>query len=388
MHADHLAGRVREIGAVEFEVYRALRPTRARSGRLRTPHGEVLTPAFMAVGTQATVKGLTPADLRQVGAGVVLANTYHLYLRPGHDVVREAGGLHSFMGWRGPILTDSGGFQVFSLAPLREVTDDGVRFRSHIDGSEHLFTPERVMEIQNALGADIIMPLDECVAGDAGEDEAQSAMERTLGWLERCMASHGREDQALFAIVQGGVFEGLRAQCAREMVRLDLPGYAIGGLSVGEPKTVMYRVLEATVEHLPEDRPRYLMGVGSPDCLIEGAIRGVDLFDCVLPTRVARHGTVFTMDGPLTVRNAAYARDFRPIDPECDCEVCRNYSRAYLRHLFNTREILAYRLATYHNLHFIFRLMEKIRRGIHRGDLLALREEYRGYYEHLSEGGG
>jgi len=336
----------------------------ARLGFLQTPHGRVETPVFMPVGTQASVKTITPEELTALGAEIILSNTYHLYLRPGHELVREAGGLHSFMHWDRPILTDSGGFQVFSLSDLRRIGEQGVTFRSHIDGSSHLFTPEKVMEIEMALGADIAMCFDECSPYPCSYETAREALERTTRWAARCREAHNRPDQALFGIVQGSTFADLRQQSAREITALDFPGYGIGGLSVGEPKPLMYEMLECTVPLLPENKPRYLMGVGSPDCLVEGVARGVDMFDCVLPTRIARNGTVFVPDGKLVVRNARYARDFQPIDENCGCYACRNYSRAYIRHLIKADEILGIRLTTIHNLHYLADLMGQIRQAI------------------------
>lgn len=368
---------------VKITIEKEEKHTRARLGKLSTPHGEVETPIFMPVGTQATVKTMTPEEVREVGGRLILSNTYHLYLRPGHELVREAGGLHKFMNWHGPILTDSGGFQVFSLGPLRKITEDGVEFRSHIDGSKHFFTPEKVMEIEQALGADIAMAFDECAPYPCDKEYALAALERTTRWAERCKEAHKREDQALFGIVQGGVFHDLRERSAKELIDMDFPGYGIGGLSVGEPKEIMYDVLDHLMPIMPKDKPRYLMGVGSPDCLIEGVIRGVDMFDCVLPTRIARNGTVFTHKGKLIVRNAENARDFRPMDEQCDCYACRNYSRAYIRHLIKTDEILGIRLTTIHNLHFIQHLMGKIREAIREDRLLEYRKEF---YSHFSVG--
>lgn len=337
----------------------------ARAGEIKTERGIVKTPAFMPVGTQATVKGMTPEELKEMGVDIILSNTYHLYLRPGTEIIAQAGGLHSFMHWDGPILTDSGGFQVFSLSPLRRIDEEGVTFRSHHDGSTHFFSPEKAVEVQNILGSDIIMPLDHVVPYPCPYEETREAMERTIRWAERSKkAHHYTNEQALFAIVQGGIYEDLREICAQELVKMDFPGYSIGGLSVGEPKEQMYHLLDVTVPHLPEERPRYLMGVGSADALIEGVRRGVDLFDCVLPTRIARNGRVMVSQGYLTLRNAEFARDFRPIDPQCSCYACRNYSRAYIRHLLKANEILGVRLTTYHNLYFLKRFMEKIRMTI------------------------
>jgi queuine tRNA-ribosyltransferase len=359
-----------------FEVIKECKQSGARIGKLYTPHGVIETPVFMPVGTQATVKAMTPLELKQIGYQIILANTYHLYMRPGHDLVKDAGGLHSFMGWDRPILTDSGGFQVFSLSELRDIKEEGVFFRSHLDGSKHLITPEKAIEIQNALGADIIMAFDECSPYPCDYQQALEAAKRTTRWAERCKDFHRREDQALFGIVQGNTYSDLRIQSAKDIIALDFPGYAIGGLSVGEPKTLMYDMLDITVPILPSDKPRYLMGVGSPDCLVEGVIRGIDMFDCVLPTRVARNGTVMTSQGKVVIRNAEYERDFTPLDPECDCYACQNFTRAYIRHLFKAKEILAARLATWHNLRFLIRLMEQIKEAIWQDRLYDFKEVF------------
>jgi len=362
--------------AFKFEVIKECRHTGARLGKFDTPHGIVETPVFMPVGTQATVKAITPEELRELNAEIILSNTYHLYLRPGADLVREAGGLHRFMNWDRPVLTDSGGFQVFSLGPLRKVSEDGVTFKSHHDGSTHFMSPEKATEVQMALGADIIMAFDECAPYPSDWEYTQAALERTTRWAARCKEAHRRGDQALFGIVQGGMFRDLRERSAGELVDLNFPGYGIGGLSVGEPKPLMYEVLDYTVPLLPRHKPRYLMGVGSPDCLIEGVIRGVDMFDCVLPTRIARNGTVMTSGGRLVIRNADNARDFRPLDEECSCYTCRNYSRAYIRHLFKADEILGLRLTTIHNLYFLLSLMKKIREAITKDSLPEFRNEF------------
>ena len=353
----------------EFELLHTCKRSGARRGRLHTPHGAIETPIYMPVGTQATVKATSPDELRGVGAQVILANTYHLHLRPGEDLIEEAGGLHQFMNWQGPILTDSGGYQVFSLADLRKVTDEGVAFRSHLDGSRRFLSPESSIGIQQKLGADIVMQFDECAPWPCEREHAERAMRRTLDWYHRCASTTRRVDQALFPIVQGAFFEDLRRECAREMAKLDAPGYGIGGLSVGEPKPVMYEVLASVMRELPPEKPRYLMGVGSPDCLIEGVMRGVDMFDCVLATRVARNGTAFTRSGRLVVKNAAYVRDFTPLDAQCDCYACKNFTRAYIRHLLKAEEILALRLISVHNLRFLLKLMEEIRAAIE-GDAL------------------
>ena len=365
----------------EFTVVHKSGEHRGRIGKLQTPHGELTTPIFMPVGTQASVKTMSPAQLQELGAAIILSNTYHLYLRPGHELIREAGGLHSFMNWPGAILTDSGGFQVFSLAKLNKVSDEGVLFRSHLDGSSHFFTPEKVMEIEMALGADIAMAFDLCLPYPSTYEEARQAQIRTSQWAARCRASHNRPDQALFGIVQGVAYRDLREQSARELVAMDFPGYAVGGLSVGEPKEIMYEVLDYTVPILPEDKPRYLMGVGSPDALWEGVARGIDMFDCVLPTRIARNGTAMTSRGRVNILNAKHAQDFSPLDPNCFCSTCRQYTRAYLRHLFKAGEILGLMLLTYHNLFFLARMMEKIRSSLEQGIYYqAQREFFAAYY--------
>ncbi len=337
---------------------------RARAGIFHTPHGDLLTPVFAPVGTQATVKAVPPRDLREIGASLVLANTYHLYLRPGDELVRDMGGLHSFMGWERPLLTDSGGFQVFSLAQINRIDDQGVTFRSHIDGSLHRFTPERSIGIQQNLGADIIMCFDQCpIPTDRAEVEA--AVARTDAWAIRCRDAHPDDTrQALFGIQQGGIFEDLREQSSEVLRPLDLPGYAIGGLAVGESKAEMYRTLDTCIPMLPEDKPRYLMGVGAPDDLAQAILRGIDLFDCVLPTRIARHGAAFTPDGTINLANLAFARDPLPIDSECDCVCCRSFTRAYLRHLVKAKELLAHYLLSVHNIRFLIRLVEALRRAI------------------------
>lgn len=363
--------------AVRYELIKTCKQTGARLGRLHTPHGVIETPIFMPVGTQATVKAMTPEELKDIGSQIILSNTYHLYMRPGHDLIERAGGLHKFMNWDKPILTDSGGFQVFSLGPLRKIKEEGVEFRSHLDGSKHFLSPEKATEIQNALGSDIIMAFDECAPYPADTQYVKNSLERTTRWLERCKAAHKYpERQALFGIVQGGMYKELREQSAREITAIDLPGYAIGGLSVGEPKEMMYEVLDYTVPLLPEDKPRYLMGVGSPDDLLEGVLRGIDMFDCVLPTRIARNGTAMTSQGKVVVRNASYAEDFTSLDPECDCYTCRNYTKAYLRHLIKCNEILGARLLTIHNLHFLLKLMENVREAIREDRLLDYKKDF------------
>ncbi|SDX51025.1 tRNA guanosine(34) transglycosylase Tgt [Eubacterium barkeri] len=360
----------------KYELIKEEKDTGARLGRITTDHGVIETPIFMPVGTQATVKSMDVHDLETMGAQIILGNTYHLYLRPGQEIMEKAGGLHSFMNWQHPILTDSGGFQVFSLGDLRKITEEGVHFVSHLDGSRHFMSPEKSIEMQNSIGADIIMCFDECAPADADYDYTKKSLEMTSRWAARCKAAHKRPDeQALFGIVQGGMFKDLRAQSAREITAIDFPGYSIGGLSVGESKSVMYEMLSHTVPLLPKDKPHYLMGVGSVDALFEGVIRGIDMFDCVLQTRIARNGTAMTSQGKVVVRNATYAEDFSPLDPECDCYVCRNHTRAYLRHLIKCNEILGARLLTYHNLYFTLRIMEKIREAIKNDRLLALKEE-------------
>jgi queuine tRNA-ribosyltransferase len=355
------------LESFNFELLKKSAEGKARLGVINTRRGKIHTPAFMPVGTQATVKTLTPEEVEGLGAEIILSNTYHLYLRPGQGIVREAGGLHRFMNWRRPILTDSGGFQVFSLSSLRQITDEGVYFRSHVDGSRHFIGPEQSMEIQAALGSDIAMAFDQCSPYPCSYEDTLAGLERTTRWAERCLHAPHAPGQAVFGIVQGGVYPELRARSAAQITALDFPGYAIGGLSVGEPKAMMYENLELTTPLLPESKPRYLMGVGSADCLWEGVERGIDMFDCVLPTRVARNGTALTWEGKLVVRNARYARDFSPLEAGCGCYTCRNYTRAYLRHLFNAAELLGHRLLTIHNLYFTLSVMERIRRSIEDG---------------------
>ncbi|NSW91789.1 MAG: tRNA guanosine(34) transglycosylase Tgt [Firmicutes bacterium] len=353
------------MAALKYELIKKCKQTGARLGRVHTPHGCFDTPVFMPVGTQASVKTMSPDELKDIGAQIILSNTYHLYMRPGPDIVKGAGGLHKFMNWDRPILTDSGGFQVFSLSNLRDIHEEGVTFRSHIDGSKHFFTPEKSIQIQNELGSDIIMSFDECVPYPAEFDYVKKSVERTTRWAKRCKIAHkNTEKQALFGIVQGGTYKELREKSAYELIEIGFPGYAIGGLSVGEPAEEMYAILEYTVPVLPEDKPRYLMGVGSPDYLIEGVIRGIDMFDCVFPTRIGRNGTVLTSRGRIIVRDALYARDYSSLDPECDCYACKNFSRAYIRHLLKCNEILGMRLTTLHNIKFLLDLMKKIRQAI------------------------
>ncbi|MBL4951266.1 tRNA guanosine(34) transglycosylase Tgt [Neobacillus sp. OS1-32] len=363
--------------AIRYELIKTCKQTGARLGRVHTPHGSFDTPAFMPVGTLATVKTMSPEELKGMGAGIILSNTYHLWLRPGHEIIREAGGLHKFMNWDRAILTDSGGFQVFSLSEFRKIEEEGVHFRNHLSGEKLFLSPEKSMEIQNSLGSDIMMAFDECPPYPATFDYMKKSVERTSRWAERCLKAHQRpEEQGLFGIVQGGEYEELRKQSAQDLVSLDFPGYAVGGLSVGEPKDIMNRMLEFTTPLLPANKPRYLMGVGSPDSLIDGAIRGIDMFDCVLPTRIARNGTLMTSQGRLVVKNAQYARDFGPLDPDCDCYTCRNYSRAYIRHLIHCNETFGIRLTSYHNLYFLLKLMEKVRQAILEDRLGDFREEF------------
>ncbi len=368
-----------------FRLIQTCPDSRARAGELVTPHGVVPTPVLLPVGSQGTVKTLTPEEVKSIGVRMILANTYHLYLRPGIPVIEKAGGLHRFMGWDGAILTDSGGYQIFSLARLREVSDDGVIFRSHIDGSQHLITPELVIRFQESLGADIIMVLDECPAVDDDFEKVQRAVSRTHEWAVRCQRSHQRSGQALYGIVQGGIFPELRKQSAGFLTSLGFDGYAIGGLSIGEPKEVTMAVTGETAALLPEDKPRYLMGVGSPEDIIEGVARGIDMFDSALPTRVARNGALFTRLGRINIQNAAYADVEQPVVPDCNCYACRTFSAAYLHHLFRCRELLAYRLATIHNLTFVSDLMAKMRGAIHDGTFNSLRDEFLAGYRPADE---
>ncbi|MGI6203913.1 MAG: tRNA guanosine(34) transglycosylase Tgt [Anaerovoracaceae bacterium] len=373
--------------AVTYELLHKDNNTKARRGRLTTPHGTVETPVFMPVGTQATVKAMRPEQVAELGAQIILSNTYHLYLRPGSDVIREAGGLHKFMNWNGPILTDSGGFQVFSLADLRDISEEGVKFRSYIDGSKHFFTPEKSMQVQEDLGSDIIMAFDECAPYPSEYEYVKQSVELTTRWLKRCKEAHvNTEKQSLFGIMQGGMYKDLRRKSAEDIVALDLPGYAIGGLSVGEPKELMLDILDDCVDFLPADRPRYLMGVGTPDYLFEGVERGIDMFDCVLPTRIARNGTALTSCGPVNIKNAKFERDFTPLDHECGCYTCTHYSRAYLRHVFKSNEIISSMLLSNHNLYFLVKTMERIRKAIEKDRFMEYKEEfYRKYYGTLQE---
>lgn len=350
---------------------------RARRGEIKTPHGTIQTPVFMPVGTAGAVKAMKPEDVKKMGAEIILGNTYHLYLRPGHELVREAGGLHKFMNWDRAILTDSGGFQVFSLGQLRKITEEGVEFRSHIDGSKHFISPEKSIEIQTALGSDIMMAFDECAPYPADRSYVEESMQMTARWLARCKeAWKDRENQALFGIMQGGMYKDLRRESAKMTVEMDLPGYAIGGLSVGEPKEMMIDVLDDCAELLPEDKPRYLMGVGTPDYLFEAVEHGIDMCDCVEPTRIARHGMATTSHGRINIKNAKFERDFGPLDPECDCYTCRHYSRAYLRHMFKAGEIMSSMLLSEHNLHFLVKTMENIRKAIEEERFLEYKKEF------------
>ncbi|MGI6657945.1 MAG: tRNA guanosine(34) transglycosylase Tgt [Dethiobacteraceae bacterium] len=362
--------------AVTFTLLKECSVTGARAGILHTPHGDIPTPVFMPVGTQATVKAMSPEELKEIGAGIILSNTYHLYLRPGHELIHEAGGLHRFMNWDRAILTDSGGFQVFSLGALRKIEEKGVTFRSHLDGSEHFLSPEKAVEIQEALGSDIAMVLDECAPYPAERSYIEDSLARTTRWAERCLQAHKSSKQALFGIVQGGMYADLRKESALQLVALDFPGYGIGGLSVGEPAELMYDMLDETLPLLPTNKPRYLMGVGTADYIIESVKRGIDMFDCVLPTRIARNGTIMTRDGYLTVRNAPYARDFNPLEEGCNCYACRNYTRAYVRHLIKANEIFGLRLTTYHNLFVLVHFMARIRESILNGTFPELYEDF------------
>ncbi len=361
---------------LKYNLLKKEKHTQARLATVETPHGTVNTPMFMPVGTLATVKFLSPEDLKAINSQVILSNTYHLWLRPGADIVAEAGGLHKFMNYDGPILTDSGGFQVFSLGKIRKIVEEGVHFKNHLNGAPLFLTPEISIDVQNKLGADIIMSFDECPPYPATYEYMKDSIERTVRWAKRGKEAHARpHDQALFGICQGGEFTDLRKAHAEAMVALDFPGYSIGGTSVGEPKDVMYKMIEDTIAYLPEDKPRYLMGVGSVDGLFEGVIRGVDMFDCVLPTRIARHGSAMTSLGRINIKNKAYERDFSRLDPNCDCEACTNYTKAYLRHLIKTNEGLGMRLLSIHNLRYLLKLMEDIREAIKEDRLLELRDE-------------
>ncbi|MCQ2482867.1 MAG: tRNA guanosine(34) transglycosylase Tgt [Clostridia bacterium] len=366
---------------VWYEHIHTCKQTGARLGIVHTPHGSFETPAFMPVGTQATIKGMSPDEVASMGANIILSNTYHLWMRPGSEIIKKAGGLHKFMNWNGAILTDSGGFQVFSLAKPKDIIEEGVKFQSHIDGSRHFLTPEISMQVQNDLGSDIIMAFDECCAYPSTKPYAERSLERTTRWLERCVNSHKNTDkQALFGIIQGSMYEDLRKKSAEQITSFDLPGYAIGGLSVGEPGELMYQMLDCTVPLMPEDKPRYLMGVGTPDYLIEGAIRGIDMFDCVIPTRLGRHGTMMTSHGRVIARDSKYTECFEPIDPECNCYACQNYSAAYIRHLLKAKEMFGQRLCSWHNIAFLLNLMENVREAIRNDCLGDFRTEFYSKY--------
>jgi len=365
---------------IKFEVIKECKKTKARLGKLYTSHGTIDTPVFMPVGTQATVKAMTPRELERLGIGIILSNSYHLYLRPGHNLIAQVGGLHKFMGWKGAILTDSGGFQVFSLGKLNKISNEGVFFNSHIDGSKHFINPEKAMEIQMALGSDIAMAFDECTPYPTGKYQVEIAAQRTIQWAKRCKEAHHSLYQSLFGIVQGGAFKDLRTENANKLVELDFRGYAIGGLSVGEPKLLMYEILDCTVPCLPNNKPRYLMGVGAPQSILEGVIRGIDMFDCVLPTRNARNGSLFTSSGKLSITNAKHKDDLAPLDCKCQCYTCQNFTRAYLRHLYLSKEMLASTLGTIHNLYFMSSLMKNIRLALSKDRLLEFKEEFLSNY--------
>lgn len=363
-----------------YEITHIDKNSGARTGILHTPHGDIQTPIFMPVGTLATVKSLTPDDLYDINAQIILANTYHLFLRPGHDLVKKAGGVHKFMNFNRPMLTDSGGFQVFSLSKLRKISEEGVEFRSHLSGEKLFISPEKAMEIENALGADIIMAFDVCSEYGITHKKAEENMELTLRWLERCYNSQRNDEQMLFPIVQGAFFKDLRLKSLEESKKYAKCGIAIGGLSVGEPKEVMYEMLDCLQPHLPENMPRYLMGVGSPDCLIEGVSRGIDMFDCVLQTRIARNGTAMTSHGKVVLKNAKYKEDFSSLDDECDCYCCKNHTKAYLHHLVKCNEILGARLLSIHNLRFSLHLMEQVREAINNDRFNEFKEEFYNKY--------
>ncbi len=366
---------------ITYELIHVCKQSGARLGVVHTPHGDIPTPIYMPVGTAACVKAMTSREMEEIGTQILLSNTYHLHLRPGEALVKEAGGLHRFMDWHKPILTDSGGFQVFSLAGIRKIREEGVTFQSHIDGSRHFIGPEESMDIQEALGSDICMAFDVCSPYPCDYKTAKENMERTHRWAERCKTHHTREDQGLFGIVQGAFYKDLRVESAKALAAMDFPGYGIGGLSVGEPKPVMYEMLDEIRPYMPENKPRYLMGVGTPDCLIEGVLRGIDMFDCVLATRIARNGTVLTSKGRVVVKNGQFAHDFGPIDEQCDCYACQHYSRAYVRHLFKAGEITAGRLASIHNLRFLIHMMEEMRQAIAEDRFLDYRREFYERYD-------
>lgn len=370
-----------DIMVIKYELTKKDKNCKARLGRITTPHGSFETPVFMAVGTQGTVKTLVKEELEEIGSNIILGNTYHLWCQPGSDIVREAGGLHKFMNWDRSILTDSGGFQVFSLAKLRDITEEGVTFRHHKSGAKLFLSPEISMKIQNDLGSDIMMCFDECPPYPATYDYMKKSVDRTLRWAKRCIDAHNRkEDQGLFGIVQGGIYPDLRKYCAEELLKLPFDGYAVGGTAVGEPKELQNEVLDYTVPLLPEDKPRYLMGVGSPGAILDAVERGIDMFDCVLPTRIARHGTAMTSQGRLVIKNKEFERDYTPLDHKCDCYCCKHYTRAYIRHLFKANEILAYRLLSIHNVNFLVKLTEGIRQAIKEDRFLEFKEQvYKDY---------
>jgi len=364
----------------KFELIKSSSETLARLGKLHTPHGVIDTPVFMPVGTQASVKAMSQDEMRDMGFPIILGNTYHLYLRPGHELIKKAGGLHRFMNWNGAILTDSGGYQVFSLSDLRRINADGVLFKSYLDGSSHVFSPEKVIEIQNAIGADIIMAFDECPPYPSTWEYTREATQRTHDWALKCKDSHSNDDQLLFGIVQGGLYKDLRQWSAEYISSLDFPGNAIGGVSVGEPKEEMHNIVEWAAPLLPKEKPRYLMGVGTPLDIIDFVMQGIDMFDCVLPTRLGRNGSMYTTYGRINIKNARFIDDFTPLDPECDCWTCQNYTRAYIRHLYKAGEILASRLATFHNLYFYKRIIDGIRTAIANDDLIGYRRDFLAKY--------
>ena len=358
-----------------LEIKHIDKQTGARYGILHTPHGDVEVPMFMPVGTNATVKCLSPEEIKSLGAGVILANTYHLHLRPGEEIVKKAGGVHQFMNYDGPMLTDSGGFQVFSLQKTRKITEEGVEFRNIYNGDKDMFTPEKVIQIEEDIGADIIMSFDECIPYPVTHEYAKRSTERTIRWAKRGLMAHKREDQALFGIVQGGEFQDLREMCAKELAALDFPGYSIGGTSIGEPKDVCFRMIEDAIRYLPTNKPRYLMGVGSLDYILGGIERGVDMMDCVLPTRIARHGALMTSQGRINIRKAQYKEDFTPLDPECDCYTCKHYTKAYLHHLFMCNEEFGKRLNSIHNIRFLIKVVEGARKAIQEDRFKEYEEE-------------
>lgn len=363
--------------AVTFETTHICKQSNAKTGILHTPHGDVLTPMFMPVGTAASVKFISPEELYDMNSGVILANTYHCWLRPGEDIIEKAGGLHKFMNYNNPMLTDSGGFQVFSLTSMRKITEEGVSFKSHLDGSSLFLSPEKSIQIQNKLGADIIMALDECPPYPASYEYMKDSVDRTLRWAKRCKDAHQREgEQSLFGIVQGGEYRDIRKYSAKALTEMDFDGYAIGGTSVGESKETMYKMIEYALEDLPKDKVKYLMGVGSPDALFEGVLRGIDMFDCVLPTRIARHGTLMTSHGRINIKREEFKDDFSPLDDNCDCYCCKNYSKAYLRHLFRCNEGFGLRLMSIHNLRYLIHLMEQIRQAINEDRFLDFKNDY------------